>query len=192
MTTKPHATTSADGIVTITMIADDADVRMLNRYFNDRITRMMREPGLVAPIGPPLNDTAIPGAGRLRPHEAKLSAAGAERFRVASRSVLEANRLELTPEETAGLMLALWRSTYAPVLPGVGEKHYGRAIKRFAFYKAHTLEQAGNKKAAVRIREMGETLRIVHDEVARREKIIASDLDRIFTRSIRPQALKLE
>lgn len=137
-----------NGAVTLTVVADAADVRLFNRFFDEKLTRSIRERGLLVPIGQPVNGDTGVETPVLTPHEASFSEAGVAWLKDQCLCNPDARRLGLTPGETFGLMLAFWRSLYPVGMPGVKDKDYGRAVGRFGAYKAAEAQADGRDNDA--------------------------------------------
>lgn len=158
--------------IVLTVIADAEDVTLFNRLFDEKLTRSIREPGLLARIGPPLTDKPVAPGTKLYAHEASFSKAGVTWLKDRSRQDSEALRLDLTPEETFGLLLAFWRSLYPVGLPGVRDKNYGRAVERIAAYKAGQAKAAGHDADAMRLLSEGRSIRAALDAKRREEEAL--------------------
>ena len=137
--------------IVVSVIADADDVTLFNRLFDEKLTRSSRVHGLLARIGPPLADGPLAPSRKLYMHEASFSEAGVVWLKDRSRQDAVARRLDLTPEETFGLMLAFWRSLYPVGLPRVRDKDYGCAVECFAVYKAGQAKAAGHDADAMRL-----------------------------------------
>lgn len=126
---------ATDTVVTLTVIADAGDVRLLDRYFDDQISRMMRVKGLVERLQPLANSKPASAKG-LQPYTAKMQPEGVLRFETASKSYDVARQLGLSPGETFGLVLAWWRCHYLLGLPRTRPHNFGRRVQQFAAYRA--------------------------------------------------------
>lgn len=175
MTTRPKP-------IVLGIVADAADVRLFNRFFDERLTRSLREPGLVGRIGAPLTEQPIAKGTALYRHEAPFSKAGLVWLKQRTASDHEAQRLDLTPGETFGLLLAYWRSLYPVGLPGVRDKDYGRAVERFAAYKAAAAKADGRDAEAVRLLSAGAEIRRELDAKRQEDDRLNASIARAFRR----------
>lgn len=162
------------------VIADAPDVRLFNKLFDDRLTRSLREPGLLVRIGPPLTKQPVAKGTALYSHEASFSVPGLAWLKERAASVHEARRLDLTPEETFGLLLAHWRSLYPVGMPGVRDKDYGRAVERLATYKAAAAKDIGRDTDAARILAVGAELRQALDAKRREDERLNGSIGRVL------------
>lgn len=166
--------------IVLRVIADAADVRLFNKLFDDRFTRSLREPGLLARIGTPLTKQPVAKGTALYSHEASFSVPGLAWLKERAASVHEARRLDLTPEETFGLLLAHWRSLYPVGMPGVRDKDYGRAVERFAAYKAAAAKADGRDVEAARLLSAGADIRRELDAERRENERLNGSIGRVL------------
>lgn len=169
--------------IVVSVIADADDVTLFNRLFDEKLTRSIREPGLLERIGPPLADGPLAPSTKLYMHEASFSEAGVVWLKDRSRQDAVARRLDLTPEETFGLLLAFWRSLYPVGLPRVRDKDYGRAVERIAAYKADAAKATGHDADAMRLVVEGRSIRAALDAKRREDDAI----NRSLARALRPR-----
>lgn len=170
--------TSRGTPIVLTVIADAADVTLFNRLFDEKLTRSIREMGLLDRISPPLTDKPLAPGTKLYEHEASFSKAGVAWLKDRSRQDAVACRLDLTPEETFGLQLALWRSLYPVGMPSVRDKDYGRAVEHFAVYKAGQAKAARHDADALRLLDEGRSIRAALDSKRREDEEISRSIHR--------------
>ncbi len=169
--------TSRGTSIVLTVIADTDDVALFNRFFDEKLTRLIREPGLLARIGLPRTDKPLAPRTKLYAHEASFSEAGVGWLKDRSRQDAVARRLALGPEETFGLLLAFWRSLYPVGMPGVRDKDYGRAVERFAAYKAGQAKAAGYDADAMWLLAEGGSIRAALDAKRREDDELNLSID---------------